>query len=160
LKNLLEKDLSYAVLAEAISSLVKADRENGLKYCARGLSMDSHNDVIRAAAAKALGTVRTSEAKKMLIDLTAYGRPLEVRTAAVESLAKNWKWDEEVRLHIERLVGDRDERVRRKALEELGRIASGRSIPVLLQVLKDEVDTILRNRARESLIKIERAAQR
>lgn len=157
LGNIVQADSSYAVIAQAIQSLAAIDPANGWKYCEKGLGLDSHNDVIRAGAAKALGTLKTEESKRRLLTLTSYGYSMELRQAAIEALADNWNSDD-VRLCLERLTTDRMERVQRKAIEKLGTIASPKSRTALNDVIKSSQDVILRREARLALIKIDRAA--
>ena len=159
LRRLWENDPSYAVAAQAIQSLVANDPTHGLAYCEKGLLLDSHNDIIRAGVAKALGILRTAGAKKRLFALTAYGGSLELRQAAIEALADNWKNDPSVRVCLEQLTDDRMERVRRRAIEKLGTIASPNSRAVLNGVLRSSPDVLLRREARRALTKIERATR-
>ena len=156
LGNIVVRDSSYAVVAEAITSLVAIDSANGMKYCEKGLSLDSHNEVIRAAAARAMGTLKTVEAKEKLIALTAYGQPLEIRLAAVDALADNWKNDDGVREHLESILSDRIQRVRRRVVEKLGTMASAKSRPVLVSFLDHEIDSLLKREARKSIMLIDR----
>jgi aminopeptidase N len=156
LGNLVVSDSSYAVVAEAITSLVALDPGNGMKYAEKGLSLGSYREVIRIAAAKAMGTLKTMEARDRLIVLTAYGQPLEVRQAAIDALADNWPSDNAVRKHIESLLGDRVQRVRRKALEKLGTMANVESRARLVSFLNQEIDSILKREARKAIVLIDR----
>jgi HEAT repeat protein len=114
--------------------------------------MDSHNDVIRAGAAIALGSVRSVVAKRKLIALTGYGHSVKVRRAALESLADNWKPDDDVRLRLEQLTSDGMQDVRHKAIETLGTIANPRSRGVLHEVINKSLDIILRREARRAIV--------
>jgi aminopeptidase N len=155
LRRVLRTDSSYAVVAQAVQSLALVDGPNGLKHCEIGLGMDSHNDIIRSGAAKALGTLKSAESKRLLIELTAYGHSSELRRAAIEALADNWRTDD-VRQCLERLTSDGTQRVRRKAVEKLGTIASRKSRSILQRILRTSPDSILRREARLALVKIER----
>jgi aminopeptidase N len=159
LQQVLSDDSSYAVVAEAIGSLVQLDPSHGMSYCEKGLSLDSHNDVVRAASAKAMGTLKTVEARNRLFGLTSYGQRRDVRIAALEALADNWRNDEEVRRRIEDLVDDPKHHVRRKALEKLGAIASEKSRTVLVDLCNREADALLRREARRALASIDRVLQ-
>jgi len=154
LGNLVESDSSYAVIAEAITSLVAIDPDNGMRYCEKGLSLDSHNDVIRAASVKAMGTLRTDEARRRLEKLLEYGQPREVRVAALEALAGNWPSDDDVRRILERGANDRLQHVRRKALEKLSGYPKSRAH--LERVQQEDPDIILRREARKALLRIDR----
>jgi HEAT repeat protein len=159
LGTLVESDSSFAVVGEAITSLATIDSANGMTYCRKGLSLDSHNNAIRAASAKALATLKSPEAKNLLITLTEYGQPLEVRLAAIEALADTWPRDGRIQQRLEELLQDRIQRVRRKSIEKLGTIASPTSQKALREFLKDEADIILRREVRKALVKIDRAGK-
>jgi len=157
LGSILATDSSYDVAAEAITSLAAIDSSNGMIYCEKGMDLDSHNDVIRSAALKAMGKLKTPEAKQRLMTMTGYGQSLEVRHAAIEALARNWKKDSDVRIHLQGLLLDPIQRVQRKAIEELGTIASSESRAPLSDFLKTTLDAILRREVRRAITKIDRA---
>ncbi len=159
LGNIFESDSSYAVEAAAIESLAAIDSTHAMDYCRKGLSLDSHNEVIRAAAVRALGRIGTPEARRMILALTAYGQPRDVRTAAIETLATRWKHDAAVRQLVERLTQDRTHAVRRAALTALGTIGSTSSVPVLRRVIAGEPNGILKREARRALSHIESEEQ-
>lgn len=151
LGNILESDSSYDVAARAIGALVSIDSVHGMQYCEKGLSMESHNDGVKAAATRTLGTLRTDEAKEKLFSLTTYGQPREVRIAAIDALAGNWRDDADVRERIEELTTDKLHHVRRKAIERLAAVGNSDSRPILQAVLDREPDTLLRREARSAL---------
>ena len=158
LGNLFAHDSSYAVEAAALESLVAIDSAHALGYCERGLEMPSHDDLIGAAAAKALGSLRTIQAKTRLFLLTAYGQPPDVRSAALLALAQNWPGDPGVERRLGDLVGDKLFSTQRMAVECLSRFPD----PVAQKILTDVRDRnplpLLRREARRSLDKIRRVA--
>lgn len=156
LGNIFKTDSSYAVAAEAISSLVKIDPANGMRYIEKGLAINSHNDIVRAAAVRALGTLKTAEAKKQLMKFTKYGYALEVRLAAIEALADSFHSTAMLRKRMEQLTDDPVERVRRKAVAALGTLASRDAIPALTDIRDTDRDGLIRAEARRSMRKIER----
>ncbi len=160
LGSLVDSDSSFAVVAEAIAGLVAIDPANGMKYCEKGLSLDSDREVVRTAAVAALGTMKTKDAWRRLMQLTEYGHPKEVRLASMDALARNWKSDDRVRERLEDLLRDRMHGVRRKAVEQLGRIASPKSRGALREFSAKQADEQLRQESRKSLANIERAAAR
>jgi aminopeptidase N len=151
LGSLFAHDSSYAVQAEALTGLVAIDPEHARDYCDHGLMIDSHGDVVRAAAIAGLGHIATDRAKKELITYTAYGRPVEIRLSAMNALVFGWPDDEEVRLILERLTGDRMHHVRRRAIERLGLIGNQSSVKLLETVVKQEQNPLLRREARQAL---------
>jgi aminopeptidase N len=157
LGNIADSDSSYAVVAEAIAALVAIDSANGMKYCEKGLSLDSDKEVIRAAAVAALGTLRTEDARRRLMDLTGYGHPKEVRLASMDALVTHWKSDGRVRKRLEDLVHDPMHGVQWKAVEQLGSIASPKSRRLLIEFSAEQADEQLRREARKALANINRA---
>jgi aminopeptidase N len=158
LGNILAADSSYAVAAEAVTSLVKIDSVNAWTYFEKGMALDSRMEVIRSAAVKGLGNLRSERARTRLLELTAYGKPVQVRVAAVEALGTNWKTDAGVRRALENLLGDRSHPVRRKAIEMLGAMARPQSRARLVRLLGEEVDPVLCREARKAILLIERAS--
>ncbi len=151
LGNILESDSSYDVAARAITALVSIDSVHGMQYCEKGLSIESHNDGVKAASTRALGTLRTDEVKAKLFSLTRYGQPREVRIAAIDALAGNWRNDDEVRKRIEELTADKLHHVRRKALERLAMVGNNNSRAILEATLNHEPDALLRRESRIAL---------
>jgi aminopeptidase N len=158
LGNLFAHDSSDAVVAEAVGSLVVIDSVHATEYCEKGLSRDSHNDVVRAAAVRALGTLKTASAKHRLVGWTAYGQPPDVRLAAIDALAQNWQSDQEVRSLLDELVNDRKHHVQRRAIERLGSIGDESALNVLHAVIEHERNPLLRREARRAIVLIERRA--
>jgi aminopeptidase N len=156
LGTLVETDSSYEVVAEAFKSLVAIDPANGMRYCMRALSMDSERDIIRAAGAKALGYMKTGEAKKWLRGLTEYGQPEDVRRAAMEALVAQWAPDDDVRALMESLLHDTARVIRRKAAQQLGILGDRRSRGVLASIALHDPDALLREDARRAVRQIDR----
>jgi len=156
LGNIFAHDSSYAVAAEAIGALVAIDAPHAWEYCEKGLQRDSDNDIIRAAAVHALGTLRTEEAKRRLTAFMLYGQPPEVRLAAINALAQNWKSDDDVRRVLGALVNDRKHHVRRRAIERLGSTGDASNLAVLQAVIDHERNPILRREARKAIALIEK----
>lgn len=159
LGNLFAHDSSYAVQAAALEALVAIDSTHAMEYCNRGLTMPSHGDVIRAAAAKALGSLRTHQAKAKLLLLTTYGQPPDVRSAAIDALVDNWPGDPGVEKRLEDLVRDGLFATQRKAIERLGSFPDPVARNILLDVQHRELNPLLRREARRSLTRLDRVVQ-
>ena len=160
LGNLFAHDSSYAVQAAALGALVAIDSAHAMEYCLRGLGMPSHNEVIRAVAAKALGSLRTPAAKAKLDALTTYGRPEEVRSAAIDALVDNWPGDAAVEQSVLALVRDKLFATQRKAIERLAGFPDPAVRQVLLDVERHELNPLLRREARKSLTRMDRTTHR
>jgi HEAT repeat protein len=118
--------------------------------------MDSDREVIRSAGAKALGYIKTGEAKKWLVGLTEYGQPEEVRRAAMETLIGNWPGDDDVRTLLEALVLDKSGTIRRKAVQGLGLLGCNESRRMIESIAETNPDALLRKEARRTVVLIDR----
>ncbi len=155
LGNILAHDSSEAVAAEAIQSLAAIDSAHAMKYCEKGMSMDSHDNIIRAAAVRAMGALRSPQAKEKLLSLTAYGRMQEVRLAAIDALADHWPADPAVRKVIEDLLHDPEYRIRSKAIDRLPDCEGMAAEPVLKDISTHDPQPLLRREARRSLARLD-----
>ena len=156
LRRVLAEDSSYSVAAQAVASLIVTDTGRAMQYVEQALRMDSHNDVIRAAAVRALGITRTGSAERKLLGWTADGVSRDVRVAAIDALVENWRTSDTVRLRMEELTADRFHQIRRAAIEKLAVIASPASRKILGGIVKTEPSGILRREARKALLRIQR----
>jgi HEAT repeat protein len=154
---LVDRDSSDAVVGQAIASLVALDPLNGLAYCRKGLALNAHSSEICVASTHALGTLKSPEAKSLLMALSSYGQLPDVRIAAIDALAAAWPRDEAVRQRLEELLHDRLERVRRRSIEKLGIMGIIASRSMLQESLRHEEDAILRRETRRALARIDRA---
>ncbi len=155
LEAVLAGDSSFAVAAAVLTSLVAVDKNRGMEYCERGLAMKSHNDIVAVAAVHAMGTLKSDDARERLLELTRYGKPREIRIAAIDALATNWSKDSEVRHSLEHLVQDKQHHVRRKAIERLGAVGDDDSRELLQSVVERESDALIRRDARNALRVVE-----
>jgi aminopeptidase N len=158
LGNLFAHDSSYAVEAEALGSLVAIDPAHAQEYCDKGMTLDSHNDVIRGAATKALASLRTVQAKSRTLALTAYGQPPDVRSAAIDALVENWPADAAIQQRVKELVSDRLFAIRRKAIERISDIGNSNVRSLLQRLSQTDPNPLLRREARRSLIRLNRTA--
>jgi HEAT repeat protein len=128
-----------------------------MQYCMRALSMNSEHDIIRSAGARALGYLRTDEAKRWLVGLTEYGQTEDVRRSAMETLVANWASDSDVRARMELLLSDTMGGIRRKAAQELGIIGNKKSRNILASIALHDPDAMLRKEARRAVTLIDRS---
>ncbi len=160
LEMMLAQDSSYDVAAACIASLVAVDKNRGMEYCDRGLAMRSHNDVVAVAAVRAMGTLKTEDARRRLLTLTRYGQPREIRIAAIDALAAHWHNDTEVRRCLEHLVQDKQHHVRRKAIERLGAVGDDDARELLQSIIEHESDALVKRDARNALRVVEQRLDR
>ena len=83
----LRGDESYRVEAAAISTYAELDSDGAMPVIEAGLGRDSHNEVVRSAAIRALGKVGGSDSIGVLTEWCQPGKPNGCRRAAVGALA-------------------------------------------------------------------------
>ena len=160
LGSILVHDSSEAVKAEAIVSLAAIDSAHALDYCEKGLGMDSHGSVIRVAAVRAMGALRTDRAKARLLDLTTYGQIQDVRVAAIDALVDHWPEDPEVRKAVGELLHDPLFRVRLKSIGRLPDLREAATRNILEEISAHDPQSLLRREARRSLARMDRTRLR
>ena len=155
LGNLFAHDSSEAVVAEAVVSLAAIDSAHAMSYCEKGLSMNSHRDIIRAAAVRAMGMIRTAAARARLLDLTRYGESAEVRVSAIDALADHWWMDPAAKTVAEQLLHDRNFQVQRKAVERLDAFEDVTAAGTMLNdIVVHEIQPLLRREARRAIARL------
>lgn len=81
-------DESYAVRASALRALAEGKFEGASKVLERALEQESHNEVVRAAALSGFATLEDEKGLEHCKRFAEYGRRREVRSAAVEAMAR------------------------------------------------------------------------
>jgi len=90
-------DASYYVEADAIESWGGMRPKGALAVLEPLLARKSHNEVVRAAALRAIGAQHDPAATDLLLEWTSRGRPRSCRAAALDALGKlagAGRWDE------------------------------------------------------------------
>jgi aminopeptidase N len=171
LKQVFAADTSYAVVAEVMTAVAKLAPPDAFEILQKGLLRSSHNEVISAAALRALAELKDPKAADILAAHTAYGRPSPIRTAAAEALGKLGSYlrreeglaaarlKERIRNTLVGLLSDPKFDARRSALSALGTLGDAETIGELQKVEKREVHYQLIGGARRAAEKI-RAAQK
>ncbi|MEK7264053.1 MAG: M1 family aminopeptidase [Bacteroidota bacterium] len=115
-KNIFEKDSSYTVAAQALSSLCRIDSANAKKYCQAGLKRESHREAIRITALKELTKRKDGDAVKLAKDFSNAGNATSLRTEAIGILGGVWKDTASVVKQLINLSSDPVFHVRRAAI--------------------------------------------
>lgn len=151
LRPVLQGDESYFVQAEAAISLGKTKRPEALEVLLGALSLDSYGEVVRQGVMQGLAELGQEGALEEVKKWASYGRPHQVRAAAVRCLAKlgkgkEWAFD----LLVEALK-DYWYAVRIAAAEGLKQWGDAKAIPFLEEALKRELQGRVRRAIREAL---------
>ncbi len=150
LARLAKADPSYLVCAEAARALGKTRDPIAKATLLAIVDEPSWADVIGAAAADALGALRTDDVIPELLLRTKYGKPTRLRRAAIWALAQ-LTTEPRVREAIEELLTDQDPYLRIDVVRALVEIGDVRSRGKLAAVLGTDLDPRVRRRIREAL---------
>lgn len=165
LRRALEQDASYYARAAAAASLGKftGRRVELTPVLVKALSQESYNEVVRAAAIKALAELGAPETYEQAVRLARYGSPADSRDDAFLALARygaktdNPKVRAEVRKTLEGYLDDPIFIARRSLYDAIAESEDPAMIPALERILKTEAEAMQRQRI-ETAIKKLRAA--
>jgi aminopeptidase N len=118
IRKLTTGDESYLVTAEACRSLGHTRHADALGVLRKSLEVESHADLVRAAAYDGLAALREPAAIDSVIEGTRYGNPSRARRAAIAALAALGSQRRE-RQALEDLLTDRDFYIRCEAARAL-----------------------------------------
>jgi hypothetical protein len=127
------KDSAYRVRAAALVALGQRKTDGALATLEAAASTDSPDDVIRRAALRAMGSLGNDQAAPGLLDWVEAGKPMRLRTAAIDSLGKVDKKDEAVESRLIALLNDPDFDIRMASVIALGE----RGDPAALEPLEN-----------------------
>lgn len=150
LARMAKSDPSYLVCAEAARSLGKTRDPIAKDTLLAVVDTPSWSDVIGAAAADALGALRTDDVIPELLARTKYGQPTRLRRSAIWALAQLTN-ESRVREALEELLLDKDPYLRIDVVRALLEIGDARSRSKLAAALDTDLDPRVRRRIREAL---------
>ncbi|PYU29262.1 MAG: hypothetical protein DMG32_00380 [Acidobacteria bacterium] len=114
------KDSAYRVRAAALLALGQRKADIAMGTLENAAKTDSPDDVIRRAALRAMGVLGNDQAAPRLLEWLDTGKPMRLRTAAIDSLGKIAKKDESVESRLIALLNDPDFDIRLAAVYALG----------------------------------------
>ncbi len=106
LTEIANKDTAYRVRAAALLGLGQRKAEGAMTTLESAAKIDSPDDVIRRAALRAMGALGNDQAAPRLIEWIEQGKPMRLRTAAIDSLGKIAKKDEAMESRLIALLND------------------------------------------------------
>jgi aminopeptidase N len=124
-------DAAYRVRATALVSYAQLKPSGGLSLLQESAKTDSPDDVIRRAALRAMGPLGDDKAVATLLDWSAEGKPIALRTSAIGSLAQLDKKNENIGKRLIALLDDEAFDIRSAAVTALGERDDASAIPAL-----------------------------
>lgn len=120
LTEIANKDSAYRVRAAALAALGQRKAEGAFNTLDSAAKADSPDEVIRRAALRAMGTLGNDQAAPRLLEWLEPGKPIRLRTAAIDSLGKIAKKDEAVESRLIAQLNDADFDIRLATIMALG----------------------------------------
>ena len=160
LLKILERDESYFVEAEAALALGKTKSPKAFEALQKALEKDSFDEVIRAHVFQGFGELRDTRALPLAMEWAKYGKPSQVRQAAVIALGKLGEGKREILEHLTELLDDKDLWVRLAAIDALKELKDDRAIPALERVIERALDGRERRRTKEVIQKLKEGKDR
>jgi aminopeptidase N len=134
-------DPAYRVRSAALIAYGQQKPSDGLAFLQQAAQTESPDDVIRRAALRAMGSLGDGKAAQTLVEWSSQGKPIDVRDAAIASLAQVDKKNEAIESELIDYVNDPDHDVQIAALLALGARGDSAAIAPLEAMLKrDDVD--------------------
>ena len=162
LLELLERDESSFVRCEAALSLAKAWPDGALPSLRKAMSVHSPNETLGEACLEAMGKLKDPEAKKVIDENLAYGKPTRVRIGALKGIkARGRIDDDEFPVLKDILEHDKEFRVRQFLLSAVVKeLADSRFVAPLEGISKHERNYGLRRSALEAYYDLSGGAER
>jgi len=88
LEKIFREDKALRVRTAALMAFAQQKPKNGYDVMKEAAAMDSIDDAIRAAAIRGFGVIGEEKAVPILLEATAPGKPMTVRTAAIGAVAR------------------------------------------------------------------------
>jgi aminopeptidase N len=88
LTDISHNDTAFRVRATALNSLAQTKNSGAIDTLLAAVQTDSPNNVIRRAALRGLGRLGDEKATNTLLDWSAQGKPVDLRTTAIASLGQ------------------------------------------------------------------------
>ena len=136
LADISRRDAAYRVRAAALNRYAQLKPNGGLALLQDAAKTDSPDDVIRRAALRAMGPLGDDKAVSTLLDWSEEGKPIALRTAAIASLARLDKKNQDIGKRLTALLDDQAFEIRSAAVGALGDRDDPSAIPALEAMLR------------------------
>ncbi len=138
LNSIAKQDESYRARAAALQALGRLKGPNAFATLEAAVVADSPDGFLRNAALRSLGSLGDDKAVALLLQWSAAGKPLDSRTAAVNSLGRLQKDNKDITRQIATYLSEPHFPVRMAAIYALGGRGDATAIPALEAVLKND----------------------
>jgi aminopeptidase N len=133
-----QKDDSYRARAAALQALGRLKGPNVFATLEAAVSGDSPDGFLRNAALRSLGSLGEEKAVPLLLQWSAPGKPINSRTAAINSLGRLQKDNQDITKQIAAYLSEGHFPVRMAAIYALGGRGDASAIPALEALLKSD----------------------
>ena len=138
LNSVSNQDDSYRARAAALQALGRLKGPNAFATLGAAVASDSPDGFLRNAALRSLGSLGDDRAVPLLLQWSAAGKPIDSRTAAINSLARLQKDNQHITKQIAAYLTEPHFRVRMAAIYALGGRGDASAIPALEALLKND----------------------
>ena len=138
LNSVVGQDESYRARAAALQALGKLKAPDALATLNAAVAVDSPDGFLRNAALRSLGPLGDDKAVPLLLQWSAAGKPIESRTAAINSLGRLQKDNKDITKQIAEYLAEQHFSVRIAAVFALGGRGDASAIPALEALLKSD----------------------
>jgi len=138
LNSVANQDDSYRARAAALQALGRLKGPNAFATLGAAVASDSPDGFLRSAALRSLGSLGDDKAVPLLLQWSAAGKPIDSRTAAINSLARLQKDNQDITKQIAAYLTEPHFRVRMAAIYALGGRGDTSAIPALEALLKSD----------------------
>jgi aminopeptidase N len=135
LEAIAKEDRSYRARSSALQALGKLKAPNAFVTLEAAVASDSPDDYLRIAALRSFGPLGDDKAVPLLQQWSAVGKPIESRTAAINSLARLQKDNKDITKQISAYLMETHFPVRMAAIFALGGRGDATAIPALEALL-------------------------
>ncbi len=138
LNSIAKEDSSYRARAAALLAIGHLKTPDAFATLDAAIAADSPDNFLRNAALRALGPLGDDKAVPLLLQWSAVGKPLETRTAAINSLGRLQKDSKEITKQLAAYLSEPRFSVRIAAVYALGARGDASAIPALEALLKSD----------------------
>jgi aminopeptidase N len=138
LNSVAKQDDSYRARAAALQALGGLKGPNAFATLEAAVAADSPDGFLRNAALRSFGPLGDDKAVPLLLHWSAPGRPMDSRTAAIRSLARLQKDNQDITKQIAAYITEPHFRVRMAAIYALGGRGDATAVPALEALLKSD----------------------